>query len=36
MSRGGNRTSNIASQRVLAKTGFVSNGVTGEEGPRFV
>ena len=27
---------NIASQRVLAKCGFVPNGVMGEEGPRFV
>ena len=26
---------NRASQRVLAKCGFVPNGVTGEEGPRF-
>lgn len=28
--------SNVASQRVLAKSGFVSSGVMGEEGPRFV
>lgn len=27
---------NIASQRVLAKSGFVPSGVIGEEGPRFV
>ncbi len=27
---------NIASQRVLQKSGFVPNGVIGEEGPRFV
>lgn len=27
---------NIASQRVLQKSGFVPNGVMGEEGPRFV
>ena len=27
---------NIASQRVLAKCGFVPNGVIGEEGPRFI
>ena len=27
---------NAASQRVLAKCGFVPNGVMGEEGPRFV
>ncbi len=27
---------NTASQRVLAKCGFVPNGVIGEEGPRFV
>ena len=26
---------NLASQRVLAKCGFVPNGETGEEGPRF-
>ena len=26
---------NIASQRVLKKSGFVPNGVMGEEGPRF-
>lgn len=26
---------NIASQRVLQKSGFLPNGVTGEEGPRF-
>lgn len=29
-------TDNIASQRVLEKAGFVLNGVTGEEGPRYV
>ncbi|SEH33583.1 GNAT family N-acetyltransferase [Selenomonas sp. KH1T6] len=27
---------NTASQRVLAKCGFVPNGIIGEEGPRFV
>lgn len=27
---------NIASQRVLEKSGFVPNGMMGEEGPRFV
>ena len=27
---------NIASKRVLAKCGFVPNGVIGEEGPRYV
>lgn len=27
---------NIASQKVLAKAGFIANGVIGEEGPRFV
>lgn len=27
---------NIASQRVLQKSGFLPNGVLGEEGPRFV
>ena len=27
---------NAASQRVLEKAGFVPNGLTGEEGPRFV
>ena len=27
---------NIISQKVLAKCGFVANGVIGEEGPRFV
>ena len=27
---------NAASQRVLAKCGFVPNGIVGEEGPRFV
>lgn len=27
---------NIASQRVLAKAGFIPNGQMGEEGPRFV
>ena len=27
---------NIASQRVLAKAGFVPSGVTGTEGPRYV
>ena len=27
---------NTASQRVLAKCGFVSNGIMGEEGPRYV
>lgn len=27
---------NRASQRVLEKCGFVANGMTGEEGPRFV
>ena len=27
---------NIPSQRVLEKVGFVPNGKTGEEGPRFV
>ena len=26
---------NLASQRVLAKCGFVPNGKTGEEGPRY-
>lgn len=26
---------NIASQKVLAKAGFVANGEIGEEGPRF-
>ena len=27
---------NIASQKVLSRSGFVSNGKVGEEGPRFV
>jgi hypothetical protein len=27
---------NTASQRVLAKCGFVPNGIIGEEGPRYV
>ena len=27
---------NIISQKVLAKCGFIANGVVGEEGPRFV
>lgn len=27
---------NVASQRVLEKSGFVPNGIMGEEGPRFV
>lgn len=27
---------NIASQKVLCQSGFVSNGKMGEEGPRFV
>ena len=27
---------NKASQRVLAKCGFVPNGIIGEEGPRYV
>ena len=27
---------NIASQKVLCRSGFVSNGKMGEEGPRFV
>ncbi len=27
---------NVASQKVLAKAGYVANGVMGEEGPRFV
>ena len=27
---------NIASQKVLYRSGFVSNGKMGEEGPRFV
>ena len=27
---------NIASQKVLAKCGFVATGVTGEEGPRYI
>jgi len=27
---------NKASQRVLAKAGFIANGVMGLEGPRFV
>lgn len=27
---------NIISQKVLAKCGFIANGVIGEEGPRFV
>ena len=27
---------NIASQKVLSQSGFVSNGKTGEEGPRYV
>jgi ribosomal-protein-alanine N-acetyltransferase len=27
---------NAASQRVLAKCGFVPNGIVGEEGPRYV
>lgn len=27
---------NIASQRVLQKSGFVPNGILGKEGPRFV
>jgi len=27
---------NTASQRVLAKCGFVPNGIMGEEGPRYV
>lgn len=26
---------NVASQRVLQKTGFLANGEIGEEGPRF-
>lgn len=26
---------NLASQRVLAKSGFIPNGIIGEEGPRF-
>lgn len=28
--------SNLASQKVLARAGFIANGETGEEGPRFV
>lgn len=27
---------NIASQKVLLQSGFISNGKMGEEGPRFV
>ena len=27
---------NIASQKVLQKSGFIENGVMGEEGPRFI
>ena len=27
---------NVASQKVLCRSGFVSNGKMGEEGPRFV
>lgn len=29
-------SNNIASQRVLQKSGFIPNGIMGEEGPRFI